>query len=255
MDMPNGRLTNLDLELAAEVLAVGIALEQRTSKHTPLGTLCDNTPTVSWVDKMASKSKLPTAGRLLRSLAFMLYCAQAGCLTTVHVPGEENVMADIASCPSKAKQLFRSTSSLSDIYFRLSFDTMFPLPDNQRWTLTAMPCWLRSNVFKTLRGKPLVLRQWMDPSVSATGRHGKRTAGSITMPPVKSRRHTSSRTDSSPLLLPCRKASTVTEVKSRFRQCQKRSNLSPKSLFWTDIPTHDAPRQPSMPLTSQLPDC
>jgi hypothetical protein len=159
VDTPNGRLTNLDLELAVEVLAVGIALEQRTSKHTPLRTLCDNTPTVSWVDKMASKSKSPTAGCLLRGLAFMLYCAQAGCLTTVHVPGEENVMADIASHPSKAKQLFRSTSALSDIDFCLSFDTMFPLPNNQQWTLAAMPCWLRSNVFETLRGKRLALRQ------------------------------------------------------------------------------------------------
>jgi hypothetical protein len=218
VDMPNGRLTNLDLELAAEVLAVGFALEQRTSKHTPLGTLCDNTPTVSWVDKMALKSKSPTAGRLLQGLAFMLYCAQAGCLTTVHVPGEENVMADIASRPSKAKQLFRSMSALSDINFRLSFDTVFPLPNNQRWTLAAVPCWLRSNVFETLHGKQLALQQWMDLSGTATGRHGKRTAGSITMSPVKSRCHTSSRTDSSPLLSPCGKASTVTEIKSRFRQ-------------------------------------
>ena len=80
---------------------------------------------------MASKSKSPTAGRLLRGLAFMLYCYQAGRLTTVHVPGEENVMADIAPRPSKAKQLFCSTSDLSDIDFCLSFDSMFPLPDNQ----------------------------------------------------------------------------------------------------------------------------
>ncbi len=65
VNTPNSRLTNSDLELAAEVLAVGITLEQRTSKHTPLGTLCDNTPTVSWVDKMASKSKSPTASCLL----------------------------------------------------------------------------------------------------------------------------------------------------------------------------------------------
>jgi hypothetical protein len=82
VDTPNGRLTNSDLELAAEVLAVGIALAQRTSKHTPLGMLYDNTPTVSWINKMASKSKSPTAGHLLRGLAFMLYCSQAGCLTT-----------------------------------------------------------------------------------------------------------------------------------------------------------------------------
>jgi len=34
---------------------------------------------------------------------------------TVHVPGVENVMADIAPRPSKVQQLFRSTSALSDI--------------------------------------------------------------------------------------------------------------------------------------------
>ena len=34
VDTPNGRLTNSDLELAAEVLAVGVALE-RSSKSTP----------------------------------------------------------------------------------------------------------------------------------------------------------------------------------------------------------------------------
>ena len=59
VEKPNGRLTNSDLELAAEVLAVGVPLERMNSKHTPLGTLCDNTPTVSWVDSMASKSKSP----------------------------------------------------------------------------------------------------------------------------------------------------------------------------------------------------
>jgi len=47
-DTPHGRLTNSDLELAAEVLAVGIALDRITNtKHVPLGTLCNNTPTVS----------------------------------------------------------------------------------------------------------------------------------------------------------------------------------------------------------------
>ncbi len=241
VDSPKGRLTNSDLELAPEVLAVGVALEQVNAKYTPLGTLCDNTPMVSWVDRMASTSKSPTAGCLLQGLAFMLYCAQAGRLMTVHVPGIENVMADIDSHPSKAQQLFCSTSALSDIDFHLSFDTIFPLPNNQWWMLAAMPLWLRFNVFETLRGKRLALQQWTDPSGIATGKHGKCTAGSIKMPLAKSKHHTSSRTDSSPLLLPCGKASTVTDIKSRFRQSQEHSGLSPKSLFWTDIPTHTRP--------------
>jgi hypothetical protein len=255
VDSPKGRLTNSDLELAAEVRAVGVALERVNAKHTPLGTLCDNTPTVSWVDRMASKSKSPTAGRLLRGLAFILYCAQVGRLTTAHVPSIENVMADISSRPSKAQQLFCSTSALSDIDFCLSFDTAFPLPNNQRWTLAAMPHWLRFNVFKRLRGKQLALQQWTDLSGIATGKHGKRTAGSIKMPLAKSKRHTSSRTNSSPLLLSCGKASTVIDIKSRFRQLQEHSGLSPKSLFWMDIPTHNGPCLRSMPLTSPSPAC
>jgi hypothetical protein len=62
-DNPRGRLTNLDLELAAEVLSVGVILaEAPVIKQEPLGMLCDNTPAVSWIEKMASKSSTPTAG-------------------------------------------------------------------------------------------------------------------------------------------------------------------------------------------------
>jgi hypothetical protein len=47
-DNPHGFLMNSDLELVAEVMAVGVALTGAPKmKHAPLGTLCDNTPTVS----------------------------------------------------------------------------------------------------------------------------------------------------------------------------------------------------------------
>jgi hypothetical protein len=47
-DTPHGHLTNWDLELATEVLAVGVPLDRiNNRKHTPLATLCNNTPTVS----------------------------------------------------------------------------------------------------------------------------------------------------------------------------------------------------------------
>ena len=66
IDNPLGCLTKSDLELAAEVLAVGVALTGPPKlKHTARGTLCDNTPTVSWIDCMALKSKSLTAGCLL----------------------------------------------------------------------------------------------------------------------------------------------------------------------------------------------
>jgi hypothetical protein len=110
---PHGQITNLDLELAAEVLAVSILLAKAPIvKHKPVGTLCDNTPTVSWIEMMASKSASPSAGRLLQGLAYMLYCYQDKRLTAVYVPGRDNIMADIASCPSKARALFRAEGQI-----------------------------------------------------------------------------------------------------------------------------------------------
>ncbi len=104
---PDGCLTNSNLELAAEVLAVGVVLTTAPEvKQIPLGTLCDNTPTVSWIDKMASKAKGPTAGRLLRGLAVMLHCNRAGQLTTVHVKGDDNIMADVANARRRPKSYF-----------------------------------------------------------------------------------------------------------------------------------------------------
>ena len=251
-DNPSGRLTNSDLELAAEVLAVGVAMSSAPRvKHAPLGTLCDNTRTVSWVDRMASKSKSPTAGRLLRGLAIILYTCHAGRLTTVHVPGVDNVMADIASRPSKAQTLFCASSPLTDAAFHSSFDSTFPLPDAQAWTLAAVPKWVRYNVFETLRGKRLELRQWTGPSANATGERGKRIAPST---PLATHRQVSPRTSSSRLLLPCGKDSTVSEIRSRFSQSKGLSGTSPKGLFWTDIVTPDEPLRLSKPLTSPLPD-
>ena len=119
-DNPAGGITNLDLELAAEVLTIGVILESAPKvKHAPLGTLCDNTPTVSWVKKMVSKASTPTAGRLLRDRAFMLHCHHADPLITVHVPGMDNVMADIASRPTKAQKLFHCPTALTDFAFCL----------------------------------------------------------------------------------------------------------------------------------------
>ena len=254
MDNPQGRLTNSDLELAAEVFAVGVALTGAPHvKHAALGTLCDNTPTVSWIDRMASKSKSPTAGRLLRGIAFMLYSYHAGRLTTVHVPGVDNVMADIASRPSKAQTLFCAASPLSDTNFLSSFDIVFPLPDAQAWTLATVPQWLRSNVFETLRGKRLELQRWMGPNANATGPRGRRTAASF-LKPARGQQ-APAWTKSSRLLLPCGKDSTVSELRSRFSQSKGLSGTSPKGLFWTDIPTPSDPPRPSSHSISPSPVC
>ena len=147
--------------------------------------------------------------------------------------------------------MFCAPSPLSDTAFRSSFDTVFPLPDNQTWSLVKVPKWMKSNVFESLHGKRLELRQWTGPSANATGERGKRIAPST---PLATRRQVSPRTSSSRLLLPCGRDSTVSEIQSRFSQSKGLSGTSPKGLFWTDIVTPDEPPRPSKPLTSPLPD-
>ncbi len=85
-------------------------------------------------------------------------------------------MADIGSRPTKTQNLFCANAPLSDANFSQSFDTTFPLHDNQRCTLTDVPKWLKFNVFETLRGKRLALRQWTGPSAHTTGERGRRTS-------------------------------------------------------------------------------
>jgi hypothetical protein len=249
---PNGSITNSDLELAAEVLAVGVLVAKALIiKHQPIGTLCDNSPTVSWIEKFASKSRSPTAGRLLRGLAFMLYYHHAGRLTTIHVPGKDNIMADIASRPSKAHALFNSEQPvLSDHDFVSAFDTTFPLPQQQAWQLAMVPLKLKSNVFETLRGKQLELRQWTVLCANATGARGRIIADSShSMSGVKISLPTTLKTCSSRLLLPCGKASMASEVESRFSLSKLRSEPLPKSMFWTDIATPGRHLQPNIPST------
>jgi hypothetical protein len=121
---PHGGITNSDLELATEVLAIGVILDQAPNiKHSPLGTLCDNTPTIS----------------LLCCLVVMLHFWHAGRLITVHVPGTDNIMADIALRPAKAQQLFLSPTALTNTDFCIAFDTHYPLPDNQQWSIATIP--------------------------------------------------------------------------------------------------------------------
>ncbi|EJK60343.1 hypothetical protein THAOC_19318, partial [Thalassiosira oceanica] len=144
-----------------------------------VGTLCDNTPTVSWIENMASKASTPAAGRLLRGLAIMMLGAQMGPLITTHVAGDDNIMADIASRPTKAKQYFRAQSDhLTDPAFLKHFSTAFPLPHQATWRLATPAPDLVSNICETLRGKRLEMPRWMGMNGHGTGGSGASSAPS-----------------------------------------------------------------------------
>ena len=169
----------------------------------------------------------------------------------MHVPGVDNVMVDVALRPAKAQKMFRAATTLFDTDFCSSFDTAFPLPNNQAWTLAEVPPWLKLCVFETLRGKRLALQRWTGPSATGTGERGRGTAVStpkvLTPDPQRARLQT----DCSRLLLPCGKASTASEITSRFNQSSGLSGMLPKSSFWMDTWTHNEPPLDSTPLTSQ----
>ncbi len=61
-------------------------------KHAAL--FSDNSPTVSWVTKIASK-KSQVAAQLVRALALCLNIKQLCPLTPVHIPGVKNALTDI----------------------------------------------------------------------------------------------------------------------------------------------------------------
>jgi hypothetical protein len=185
----------------------------------------------------------------------MLHCSHMGRLTTVHVPVTDNVMANITSHPAKAQKLFHLPSPLFDSKFCSAFDTTYPLPDNQLWTLAATPPWVKYNVFEMLHEKRLALQQWMGPSVITTGKHGRPTVLSTTTPAPARKRQNPSQTSSSCLLLPCGKESTALEQLSRYNQSKGLSGTLPKSSFWTDIPTPGRPCLPSSSLTSPSLGC
>ncbi len=86
--------------------------------------------------------------------------------------------------------------------------------------------------------------------MTVTGERGRCTAGSTPRTVALDPQRVREQTDYSHLLLPCGKASTASEIKSKFSQSSGLSGMLPKRLFWTDTLTHDEPPQDSTPLTS-----
>jgi hypothetical protein len=62
-DNPTGTITNSDLEMAGMLLHFLVLEHLVKLKHVHVATWCDNTPTVSWTNKLSSSCSA-IAGRL-----------------------------------------------------------------------------------------------------------------------------------------------------------------------------------------------
>ncbi len=116
----------------------------------------DNSPTVSWVDRLAARQSRVGA-RLVRALALRLKIKKACPLTPLHVAGKQNSMADMAS---------RSFGSIpkwictSDASFSQTFNMLFPLPAQNTWTVFCLSNSVYMRVISVLRMTDSTLAEW-----------------------------------------------------------------------------------------------
>ena len=131
--------------------------------HTHVACWCDNTPTVAWAMRLLS-TKATKAAKLLRILALRMIACQSSPLTTFHVEGERNQMADFAS--RSFTDFPESTNFLTE------FHRKFPLPQNAFWINYHFPRKIIGRVFSTLSTVTPTMGSWR-----RLGRRGSVTGG------------------------------------------------------------------------------
>ena len=131
----NGKLTNSDLECIGLLLlwlVIEAVADPQPGEH--IAMFSDNSPTVSWVRRMAAKAKGSlVADQLLQALALRLKISHVSPLTPMHIAGEKNALTDVPSRSfgSNAAWFCKNDSDLPTF-----FNSMFPLPA----TRTPGPC-------------------------------------------------------------------------------------------------------------------
>jgi hypothetical protein len=127
---PDGDITNSDLEMLGALLG-WIVLEAITCvRMAHVGMCSDNSPTVAWQTRGASKQS-DVANRLLRILAIRMRVKRASPLVTKHLAGERNHLGDM---PSRSFGYNAKWHCERDIEFLALFNQTFPLPAQNSWT-------------------------------------------------------------------------------------------------------------------------
>jgi len=120
--------------------------------HVHVACWCDNTPTVSWASHL-SATKATKAACLLCILALQIIACQASPMTTLHIAGEMNKMANFAlqsfiTCPG-TKQ------------FLTEFHAHFPLPQDASWITFQFPKKTTGHVFSVMLTLMLTMGSWL----------------------------------------------------------------------------------------------
>ena len=140
-----GTITNSDLEMAC-LLILWLVME----------SICPTLREKNGVTRLASK-RSQVGARLISALALRLITNGCCPITPIHVAGKCNRMADMAS------QSFGSTSHwhhTSDTLFAAAFNNLFPLPQQNTWTVFRLTGNICTRVISILWTTPSTLDEW-----------------------------------------------------------------------------------------------
>ena len=163
---PLGKISNSDLEMAG-LLLLWLVMETVCKKLTEarVALFSDNAPTVSWVQRLASRqSKI--AAQLVRALVLRVKLNKACPLTPVHIPGCENLMTDI---PSRSFGSVKQWHCKTDLDLLTLFNATFPLPQQNSWTVFQLSSKVATRVTSVLRTTATTLEEWR--RLPRIGRH------------------------------------------------------------------------------------
>ena len=237
-DNPTGTITNSDLEMAGLLLHY-LVLENLTDlKHVHVAAWCDNTPTVSWANKLNS-AKSRVAARLVRALSLRIQVNEASPLITVSIAGTDNVMADVAS-RAFGSQATDIIDTADDDVFLHDFSHRFPLPQGDSWTMFRLPNKVCSLVISELRLSPSRMESWLriTRKGAAIGRIGDPSQQHVAWSPTcNMKRKRSEAASSPPLLSGSGQARAVKDVRSELKRFRSRYAPSARPANWTDVLT------------------
>jgi hypothetical protein len=152
-----GSLTNSDLEMAG-LLLLFLVMEEvcdlQPGCHVAL--FSDNSPTISWVRKMAAKGS-KVADQLLRALCLRMKQRNISPLTSLHIPGKKNAMTDI---PSRSFGSEKKWHCKTDSELLTLFNASFPLPSQNSWTVFRPSSGIKHRIISALRQQALEMDEW-----------------------------------------------------------------------------------------------
>jgi hypothetical protein len=147
----------LDLEMAG-LLLLWLMIEHVCSSlvEKRVALFSNNSPTVSWVQRMACRSSL-IAEQLIRVLALRMNAQQSCPLMTLHIAGDKNTMTDIPSRSfgSNHKWHFKTENDLL-----IFFNSSFLLPLKNSWRVCQPTSKIAMRVISILRIVPFKLEDW-----------------------------------------------------------------------------------------------